>query len=64
MGLALFELRDRSSEKIVDDFQLADADFEGSVFLDQLLVGFGGLEMAVIQGGGGAGGRVAEVESR
>lgn len=33
MCLALFELNDCSPEKIIDDFQLANANFECSVFL-------------------------------
>lgn len=63
MCLALFELNDCSSEQIIDDFQLANANSEGSVFLLQLVVGFGRFKVAVILRRGGTRGWVAEVES-
>lgn len=63
MGLALLELRDRAAEEVVDDFELGDADLEGRVLLGELVVGFGELEVAVGERGGGAAWRgVAEVE--
>lgn len=49
--IALFELIDTSTEKVVDHFELADPGLEGCIGLKKAIVGEWWFEVAIVCGG-------------